>query len=141
MIPSEIPSSRRRRLLHAARSHAPQFGKYLLSGGSAAFLELSSYQVMLLLHIFYRTAAAISGIIGLFAAFLFHKYFVFQKRQKTGQHTVRYVLLQTFNYFAQLFLVTIFVETVGTGPVLAKILGIGSMVSWNFLLYKFFVYV
>lgn len=139
--PLAAPLSRRARLRHTARKHAPQFGKYLLSGGSAAFLELSSYQVMLMLSIDYRLAAAISGIVGLASAFTLHKYFVFQKKEKMGEHGVRYAILQTFNYFAQLGLVTVFVEVFGTGPFVAKVLGIGATVMWNFFLYKFFVYV
>jgi putative flippase GtrA len=124
-----------------ARSHARQFTRYLFSGGSAAVLELGSYQLMLMADIWYVAASAISGAIGLLSAFTFHKYFVFQKQEKTTEHVVRFAMLQTFNFFAQLLVVYILVEFMGVDEFFAKVLGIGATVSWNFFLYKLFVYV
>lgn len=123
------------------RPHLPQFFRYLLSGGSAAALELGSYKLMLLTGIWYLTAAIISSGIGLLSAFTFHKYFVFRKKENTTSHVVRYVILQGLNAIAQIALVYVFVEFVHVEPFLAKILAIGVVVSWNFFLYKFFVYV
>jgi len=123
------------------RQHLPQFLQYLVSGGSAAALELSSYQLMLWLDVWYAIAAPISGLVGLASAFIFHKYFVFQKKDQTQKQLIRYAILQTWNFFAQWALVFIFVEFLGVDPFLAKILGIGCTVMWNFFLYKLFVYV
>ena len=77
----------------------------------------------------------------LVSAFTFHKYFVFQKKENTRSHVIRYFILQSMNAVAQVFFVFVFVEYAGIGPFLAKILAIGVVVSWNFFLYKFFVYV
>ena len=123
------------------RPHLPQLFRYLASGGSAAALELGSYQLMLWKGIWYLTAATVSSGIGLVSAFTFHKYFVFRRKENTGQHVVRYVLLQGANAVAQVAMVYVFVEFAGVHPFLAKILAIGVVVSWNFFLYKFFVYV
>ncbi len=123
------------------RPHAPQFIRYLLSGGSAAFMELASYQVMLVLGVHYAVAAPASGCVGLLSAFLLHKYIVFKKSEKTGRQVLRYIVLQTFNFFAQWGLVILFVEAFGVHAIIAKILGIGCTVLWNFFLYKLFVYV
>ncbi len=128
-------------LYHKARPHIPQLIRYLLSGGSAAFLELSSYQIMLVLDVNYAIAAPISGAIGLLSAFVFHKYLVFQKKEKTFDQAIRYAILQTWNFLAQWGLVVLFVEVFHADPTIAKILGIGATVSWNFFLYKLFVYV
>ena len=83
----------------------------------------------------------ISGGVGLLTAFIGHKFFAFKKKQETKRQLVRYALLQGTNYFAQLYMVYAFVEIAGLHPTLAKVLGIGITVSWNFFIYKFFVYV
>lgn len=128
------------RMYQIARPHAPQFVRYLLSGGSAAFMELASYQVMLVAGVHYAIAAPVSGCAGLLSAFFLHKYIVFKKSGRTGSQVIRYAILQTFNFFAQWGLVILFVEGFGTHAIIAKILGIGCTVLWNFFLYKLFVY-
>ncbi len=129
-----------RRAYQIVRPHAPQFIRYLLSGGTAAFLELASYQVMLVAGMHYALAAPVSGGVGLLSAFALHKYLVFKQHEKTGRQVVRYIILQTFNFFAQWGLVVLFVEGFGVHAIIAKILGIGCTVLWNFFLYKLFVY-
>ena len=128
-------------MYHRLRHHAPQFLRYLVSGGGAAALELSSYKLMLMGGVWYLAAASISAGIGLVSAFTFHKYFVFKKKENTRSHVIRYVILQGFNAIAQVTFVFIFVEFFSIDEFIAKILGIGVVVSWNFFLYKFFVYV
>ena len=123
------------------RSHLPQFLRYLGGGGSAAAIELTSYKLLLWAGMWYLAAAFTSGMLGLGSAFLFHKYFVFQKKDRTRRQVVRYALLQGWNALAQTGLVYVFVEFFSVEPFLAKILGIGCTVLWNFFLYKFFVYV
>ncbi len=123
--------------------HLPQFLRYLVSGGTAAALEIGSYQIMLWAwsEDWYFAAAMISGGIGLLVAFIGHKFFAFKKKQETRRQLFRYAILQATNYFAQLYMVYAFVEIAGLHPTLAKVLGIGITVSWNFFIYKFFVYV
>lgn len=125
------------RFLH----HLPQFLRYLASGSSAAALELGSYKLMLLAGVWYLAAAFISAGIGLVSAFAFHKYFVFKKKENTRSHIIRYAILQGANALAQVSFVYIFVEFFSIDEFIAKILGIGIVVSWNFFLYKIFVYV
>ncbi|MBI1813314.1 GtrA family protein [Candidatus Peregrinibacteria bacterium] len=120
--------------------HAPQFARYLLSGGTAAGLEIGSYQLMLHFGVWYFTAAKISGMVGLLAAFIGHKFFAFRKRRETSRQLVRYAVLQGCNYIIQLAMVYTFVEFAGINATIAKILAIGITVLWNFFLYKFFVY-
>ena len=128
-------------MYHRIRPHIPQILRYLVSGGSAAALELGSYKVMLVAGMWYLTATILSSAIGLTSAFTFHKYFVFKKKENTGSHAVRYVILQSCNAIAQVVFVYIFVEFAHIDPFFAKILAIGIVVSWNFFIYKFFVYV
>lgn len=130
-----------RRAYHAVRPHVPQMFRYLMSGGSAAALELGSFQLMQYFGVWYLIAGIVSSGIGLISAFTFHKYFVFKKKENTSSHVVRYLVLQGMNALAQVGLLFVFVEYFDVAPFLGKILAIGVVVSWNFFLYKFFVYV
>ncbi len=123
------------------RPHAKQFLTYLVSGGSAAALQIGTLKALLLLGIDYKIAGLGGSIVGAIAAFIFHKYFVFQKKENTTSHTVRYLILSAFNFIAQYFLYIGFVSVLHMSPVLAQVLSIGCSVCWNFFLYKFLVYV
>ncbi|TSC59216.1 MAG: hypothetical protein Greene041619_52 [Candidatus Peregrinibacteria bacterium Greene0416_19] len=142
------------------KPHLPQFLFYLVSGGSAAAIELTSYKVMLLLGIHYLVGAVLSSFLGLLSAFLFHKYFVFRKKEQVMNHAIRYIILQAWNIVAQTVIVFLIVDVAGSFAfvqaifqpdalvgsllsieVFAKIASIGTTVSWNFLLYKYLVYV
>ena len=130
-----------RRAYAKLRPHIPQMLRYVVSGGGAAALELGSFQLMQWSGIWYLIAGIVSSGIGLVSAFTFHKYFVFKKKENTSSHVVRYLILQGLNAIAQVGLLYVFVEYAGVSPLLGKILAIGVVVSWNFFLYKFFVYV
>ena len=119
----------------------PQLIRYLISGGTAAGLQISSNQLLLWSGMWFFTAAKISGGIGLVAAFIGHKFFAFKKKQQTGKQVFRFAILQICNYFLQLVMVYFFVTKLHVHPSIANILGIGITVSWNFVIYKLFVYV
>jgi putative flippase GtrA len=124
------------------RPHLPQLIRYLIGGFGAAGMELGSYKLMLFVGVWYLAAGISSSGIGLVSAFLLHKYFSFRKQEKkgTGKQAVRYAILQGFNAIAQIGMLFVFVEFFGVEEFIAKILGIGITVCWNFFLYKFFVY-
>ncbi len=125
---------------HRVPHQMRQFIRYLISGGSAAALEIITFQLMLLVGVWYQVGAPLSSVVGTVSAFLFHKYFAFQKHQDTGKQSVKYLMLVGFNFVAQYALVIAFVEWGGVAPLIAKVLSIGCSVCWNFFLYKFFVY-
>ena len=104
-------------------------------------MEILSYEMMLQLGIPYQIGTFASGAVGITATFLLQKYVVFRKKSNWGAHTIRFAILTAFNYIVQNSLVIGFVEFLGLPPILAKILSIGCSVLWNFVLYKFFVYV
>lgn len=147
-------------MIERLRAHLPQFLTYLAAGFTAAGSELASYKILLLLQVYYVTAAVLSGFVGLLVAFLLHKYVVFKKKERMMNHAVRYILLQSWNLVAQAVIVYVIVDVGGTFPtvqaafdpvalvggimslkVFAKVMGIGATVTWNFFLYKYMVYV
>ena len=149
-------------MYHRIKHHLPQFLTYLGSGFTAAGCELGSYKLLLMLlgREQYLAAAVLSSFIGLFMAFVLHKYVVFKKKERVINHAIRYVILQTWNIVAQAIIVYLIVDAAGALPAVqaifasdalvghfmslemfAKIAGIGTTVSWNFFLYKFLVYI
>ncbi len=131
-----------KQLYHKVRPHMPQVIRYLISGGTGAFLQLSALQAMLLIWGTgeYKTLTLVSQAIGLVSVFLLHKYVVFRKREKTASQTWRFLVLQAVNFVAQYYMVILFVEILGLYPTIANILAIGVTVCWNFVIYKFIVY-
>ncbi len=123
------------------RPHAPQILRYLIGGFTAAGAEIGSFQLMLLAGIPYMIGGPMSGIIGIITAFLVQKYFVFKKGGNFAGHGIRYALMTGWNFIAQNAVLIGTVELLGIHPTIGKVLSIGLAVSWNFLLYKFFVYV
>lgn len=122
------------------RPHLGQIVRYLISGGTAAALQLGVNQILLWSGVWFFTAAKISGGVGLISAFLGHKFFAFKKKEQTSKQLVRYVILQTVNYFIQLGIVYSFVVYGNIHPTIANVLAIGITVMWNFFVYKLFVY-
>lgn len=129
------------RAYHAARPHAGQFGRYLISGGMAFVCDFGTFYVLEnVFGIWYVTASFIGSVIGFFAAFTFHKFLVFKKHEQSMKQFIRYGVMQLGNAMAQTALIYLFVEFLGIPSSFAKILSIGCSVMWNFFLYKFFVY-
>ena len=130
------------RVYHLARPHAGQFGRYLVSGGMAFVVDYGSY--LLLLHFlqpWYVIPSMVSGTLGFFSAFVFHKFLVFKKQKETLRHFLRYCAMQFMNVLAQSAILYALVEWFSVDPKIGKIIAIACCVAWNFFLYKFFVYV
>jgi putative flippase GtrA len=122
------------------RPHAPQFLRYLLSGGGAAGLEVLTVHLLSLAGVEPVISGPVSGIVGITCAFLFHKYFAFRARQGTAKQTMRYGILTAGNFIVQTGLFLLLTEQFGIYPTISKIIVIGLGVSWNFFIYKYYVY-
>ncbi len=129
------------RRAHAfVRPHAPQFLRYLMSGGGAAATEILAVHLLSMASVIPEISGPVSSIVGVVCAFLFHKYFAFQAHQNTGRQTIRYAILTVGNFVVQNAIFLLLVKAFGVHPTISKTVTIGCSVSWNFLLYKFFVY-
>ncbi len=129
------------RLRASARSHGPQVFRYLVGGFTAAGCEIGSFHLLTVLGVNYVLAGPISNVIGTSTAFVMQKYFVFKKKDNLGKHGFRFAILILWNFIAQNAILIAGVELLHLNPTVSKIISIGASVSWNYLLYKFFVYV
>lgn len=121
--------------------HARQFILYLSSGGVAAVLDFGSYYALLSIGVWYIIANIISGLLGFFFLFFLHKNVVFNKRSFFLRHLGRYFLVNMMNIAVLTILMYVLVEFGGMSAGLAKVVAFIPVVSWNFFVYKFFVYV
>lgn len=131
------------RLLHLARTHKStivQFLRYLLSGGLAAFIDLATYVILVQIGVDKFIASPAGNVTGLLSAFFLHKFIVFREKKMATMQFVRYMALQVWNSLAQIGVIWLVVDMMGYDKTVAKILGIGLTVSWNFFLYKYLVY-
>lgn len=128
-------------LITALRRHLPQFSLYVLSGGTAAVVDFGSYALLLHLGIWYVTATMASGTLGFITTFLMNKFVAFRKNADFWKHLVRFAIVDGANILVGTIVLYGLVEGLGMEKQMAKLIVMGMVVCWNFLLYKFFVYV
>lgn len=129
------------KIFHYARAHAAQFSLYVLSGGAAAIADFGGYIVLLELGMWYVTASIISSICGFFTAFLLNKFIVFKKKKSLMKHLAKYFIVDMTNTGLSTLLLYLLVEYLGFSEELGKVLAMGSVVFWNFFVYKYVVYI
>ena len=128
-------------MLTRLKPHIGQFSLYVLGGFGALAADLSTYYFLLYVGVWYIVASLISGLMGFFTAFLLHKYMVFRKRDDFLRHLGKYFAVDIMNNCITTGVLYVLVHQFSVDPHPAKIFAIMPMVLWNFLLYKFFVYV
>ncbi|PIR52898.1 hypothetical protein COU76_03925 [Candidatus Peregrinibacteria bacterium CG10_big_fil_rev_8_21_14_0_10_49_10] len=121
-------------------SYAKQFVTYICCGLLAALADFGSFYLLLHAGLWYVAASITGSVLGFCTAFLCHKYFVFQKRDKFVQHLGKYFLVDMLGTGLATLILFALVEYLGFTAEAAKVLSMGSVICWNFFLYKFFVY-
>jgi len=118
-----------------------RISKYLISGFSAFGIDWGTYALCTrALHFNEYAANVLSVLMGATFAFLANKYWSFNRRENTGRQSRRFIALAIFNYIFQQFGFVFALSILHINDLIAKVLLIGIMVSWNFLIYKYWVY-
>ncbi len=121
--------------------HAKQFSLYILSGGLAFVADYGTYLLLLNVGMWYVTANLWANVVGFFATFFLHKFITFRTEGNPYNHFLRYCLMTVLSVAGQTVVLYALVEYGSISEELAKIASMGIVVLWNYLLYKFFVYV
>jgi len=114
--------------------------RYLVVGFSSAAIELALYYV---LHQVFGIHVVASNVIALSAAttynFIMSRKWTFQSTSNLPRSIVLYLLLFAWN---QLFSSSgiVWLISMGVHFMLAKVITIGIIVSWNFILYRTVVF-
>lgn len=121
--------------------HAQQLVLYAVSGGTSAVVELGVYLLLIRWGVWYIAASVVAFLLSYITAFLFHKYIVFKKNDDFFKHLKRHLAVEGFNLIATNVLLFVLVERTSLGEEWSKILTMGLGATWNFLLFKFLVFV
>ncbi|OGH73789.1 MAG: hypothetical protein A3C90_04490 [Candidatus Magasanikbacteria bacterium RIFCSPHIGHO2_02_FULL_51_14] len=118
-----------------------QFTKYAIVGISGVAFDMAS--LVLLKELFGvnpTIAVVVNQAFVLVYIFTLNKYWSFRNTDLPRAQVVRFLLLAGWNYVFAVLMMFIFNERYGLDYKLVRIGSIAVMVSWNFLLYKYWVY-
>ena len=130
-----------------------QFVKYFIIGIGAVVLDIGSLRFLVNLNINPILSVVINQLIIVNLVFLLNKYWAFGAKGTTHEQIVKFYLVAGFNYFFAVawmwFFTNIinlyyYIEYLGVSQtnyyLTVRLVNVALAVSWNFLLYKFFVY-
>lgn len=118
-----------------------QFSKYFLIGLSALVLDIISlYFFKQYLGVRPTLVVIFNQVFILNYVFLLNKYWSFGTRVMGHRQVVRFYMLAGFNYLFSIAWMWVLNEQLYVNYLLARIVNIALAVSWNFLLYKKWVY-
>lgn len=119
-----------------------QFAKYFVVGFSGLLLDMATLIMFKeWLHWSAVLAVVINQILLLSYNFLLNKYWSFKNKEMPHRQIVRYLTLAAFNYGFSVIAMYVFHDRFFQFDYrLVRIITIACMVSWNFFLYKHWVY-
>jgi putative flippase GtrA len=118
-----------------------QFAKYATVGASGFLLDMASLIFFAELFGVNPTVAVVfNQLIILGYNFSLNKYWTFGNRDIPHKQAMRFAVLAACNYAFSVAAMYVFNERFGFDYRVVRLAAIGVMVSWNFLLYKHWVY-
>ncbi|HHV58702.1 MAG TPA: GtrA family protein [Clostridiaceae bacterium] len=118
-----------------------QFKKYFITGCLSFALEYSIFTLLFqVIRLWYITANTIAYIIIFWFNFLLNRYWSFKSRENIKKQLVLYGCLFFINIFATNGLMYLLSDMAGIPPQISKVLIMGAVVSWNFVIYKKIIY-
>jgi putative flippase GtrA len=122
-------------------SHRVQFSKYFIVGISAVVIDMATL-------IFFKEylgikpviAVIINQVLLVFYVFYMNKHLSFKEKGETHRQMIRFFVVVTYNYFFSVTAMYIFNHRLNFDYRLVRLGSIILAVSWNFFLYKYWVY-
>jgi putative flippase GtrA len=122
-------------------SHRIQFFKYFIVGISAVILDVGSLiLIKTYLGISPVKAVILNQIIVLAFIFFMNKHWSFKEKGETRRQIFRFGIVVAFDYFFSVAAMYVFNTRLGFDYRLVRLASIALAVSWNFFLYKYWVY-
>lgn len=118
-----------------------QFIKYFIIGCSGVVLDMST--LILFKEVFGWSpvmSVVINQILLLTYIFCLNKFWSFKNREMPHRQIVRFLILAGFNYVFSVITMYVFNHKLNFDYRLVRVASIAMMVSWNFFLYKYWVY-
>lgn len=124
-----------------AKDNGRQFGKYFFVGVSGVVLDLVSLTILKEKFGIRPVAAVVINQAGLLVYnYCLNKYWTFKNKRISHQEVIRYAALAVANYIFSVAVMYLLNERLGLHYQLVRLGTIAVMVSWNFFLYKYWVY-
>lgn len=118
-----------------------QIIKFVVVGSSSALIDIALLVILKeKAHFTPVLAVATNQLIVITYNFLLNKYWSFETSKKPLRQFSRYIVLVAFNYFASIILMYLLYDIIGINYKLVRLASIGLMFSFNFLVYKHWVY-
>jgi putative flippase GtrA len=127
-----------RRLVAA---HYRQFVKYVIVGSFGVVLDMATF--ILLADVFHITpwlAVSMNQAFMLTYVFLLNKYWSFRNTDQPYEQVIRFLMLAGCNYVFSVSAMYLVHHEFGIDHRLVRILSIAVMTTWNFFLYKYWIY-
>jgi len=118
-----------------------EFFRYFVVGVTGVLLDLGL--LMIFKEYFLWTAVmsvAVSQVIVIGYNFLLNKYWSFGSKEMPHRQLIRFLAVVGVNYAISLVIIYIFSQKIGFDYRLVRLANIVLSVSWNFILYKYWVY-
>ncbi|MFH1583341.1 MAG: GtrA family protein [Candidatus Falkowbacteria bacterium] len=123
--------------------HFKQATRFLIAGGTSALVNFSLlYFFTDILGFWYLLSSVLSFIVSFFVSFYLQKFWTFGDKNKDILHKqlIIYLLLALFNLVVNTVLMYVLVDLFGLWYMLAQFFVTGTIATWNFMAYKFFVF-
>ena len=118
-----------------------QFKRYLITGFLSFGVEYALFILLLkVFGVWYMAANALVYIVVFWLNFLMHRFWSFQSKGNAWRQVFLYTILFFINLAAISLLMYVFTGMLGINPMISKVLVMGAVVSWNFILYKKVIY-
>ena len=118
-----------------------KFIKYIIVGFSSFIIE---YGLFVILFKVIEINELVANTLAISAAFLFNflmnRLWSFKSREKIGKQFVLYSLLFVFNMMISNLFIWASGIYLGISPVISKVLIMGLIVTWNFVIYRKIIY-
>lgn len=124
-----------------AWAHRLELGRYFVVGSSAFILDMSSlYVIKEHFNLQPVQAVVINQAFILAYVFLLNKKWSFGSTGQTHTQLMRFLILAGSNYLISIAWMWFFAHYLPINYLITRILNIILAMSWNFLLYKYWVY-
>lgn len=123
-------------------SSLKQFKRYLITGFTSFGIEYTMYYLLhRILLLDYLTANVIVYVVIFWINFLLNKFWSFKSQTNFIRQLKLYLVLFIFNLVvANVFIMYLLTDILGIDSMLTKVMVMGFVVSWNFILYKKVIY-
>jgi len=133
-----------KRIIHYYWKQRVAFSKYVIVGGTSAFIDIGGFWVWYsVFGFYYLSGAAIFSALSILFNFFANRTWSFKKEdsEKVHKQLVRYVTLLGCNFTFNLLFLWIAVDIFDVHRLFAKVALSAIAVSWNFVLYRHWVFV